>query len=400
MMDSREGENLEFKAARSNFNFETLAHYCAALANEGGGHIVFGITDERPRRVVGTRAFLQPERTRNGLDERLHLRINFSEVRHPDGRVLIFHVPPRPVGAAIQDKGTYWMRRGDSLVPMSEDRLRKIFSESGHDLSADLCPDASFLDLDVQAIEDFRRRWIAKSGNQSLETLSIEQLLGDAELLIDGQPTFAALILFGTSRVLGRHLGQVEVVFEYRSSEASGPAQQRKEFRQGFFSFYDELWRLINLRNDLQHYQDGLFVLDIPTFDERIFQEESVPENLRGNLSRLIENGVIEQVGRGRGVRYVLSRQFYEFLGKKGVYTRKRGLDRETNKALLLRHISDQNKEGSRFQDLRQVLPALSVGQIKALLRELKKENKIHSIGVTRAGLWYLGPEYERLDQE
>ena len=51
------------------------------------------------------------------------------------------------------------------------------------------------------------------------------------------------------------------------------PAQQRVELRQGFFSFYDELWNLINLRNDIQHFQSGLFVLDIPTFSERVVRE-------------------------------------------------------------------------------------------------------------------------------
>ncbi len=62
-------------------------------------------------------------------------------------------------------------------------------------------------------------------------------------------------------------------MFEYRSSDASGPAQQREEFRVGFFSYYDRLWELVNLRNDKQHYQEGLFVFDIPTFNERVVRE-------------------------------------------------------------------------------------------------------------------------------
>ena len=86
--------------------------------------------------------------------------------------------------------------------------------------------------------------------------------------------------------------------------------------------------------------------------------------------------------------------------GRKGVYTRKRGLDRETNKALLVKHIADNNKEGSRFRDLRQVLPSLSIGQLKALLRELKDEGRIYSSGKTRAGLWHHGPKHDQLDEE
>jgi ATP-dependent DNA helicase RecG len=39
--------------------------------------------------------------------------------------------------------------------------------------------------------------------------------------------------------------------------------------------------------------------------------------------------------------KYMLFRKYYEFVDRKGVYTRKRGLDRETNKQLLLKHIRD-----------------------------------------------------------
>ena len=64
-------------------------------------------------------------------------------------------------------------------------------------------------------------------------------------------------------------------MFEYSSSDASGPAQDREEYRKGFFSFYDDLWNRINLRNDRQDFQDGLFVTPISTFNERPVREAS-----------------------------------------------------------------------------------------------------------------------------
>ncbi len=139
LMDSKEGENLEFKKAKNKYDFEKLVQYCAALANEGGGKIVFGITEKRPRTVAGSHAFKQPERTRAGLIERLHLNIDFSIVNHPDGRVLVFHVPTHPIGNPVKYKGVYWQRQGDSLIEMTEDRLRSVFAEAGHDFSADIC---------------------------------------------------------------------------------------------------------------------------------------------------------------------------------------------------------------------------------------------------------------------
>ena len=55
-----EGERIEFKSALNNFHFEKLVDYCVALANEGGGKIILGVTDRRPREIVGTNAFAEP----------------------------------------------------------------------------------------------------------------------------------------------------------------------------------------------------------------------------------------------------------------------------------------------------------------------------------------------------
>lgn len=102
-----------------------------------------------------------------------------------------------------------------------------------------------------------------------------------------------------------------------------------------------------------------------------------------------MEKGVVERYGRGRGVKYILSRPYYKMVDEKGAYTRKKGLDRETNKALLLKHIKENRDSGSRLKELMQVLPALSNDQVKKLVAELKKDGKIYNIGATRAALWY-----------
>ncbi|WP_292754891.1 ATP-binding protein [Nostoc sp. NMS4] len=52
-----ETENLEFKEAKQQFNKVDLLKYCIALANEGGGYLVFGVTNKPPRQVVGSQAF-------------------------------------------------------------------------------------------------------------------------------------------------------------------------------------------------------------------------------------------------------------------------------------------------------------------------------------------------------
>lgn len=526
-LQDEEWRNLEFKEAKGSFHFEELVKYCVALANEGGGQIIFGVTDRKPRRVVGSAAFDNLPRTEQGIVDRIHLKVVAEEIAHPAGRVLVFHVPPRALGLPVQYQGAYWMRAGDELTGMTPDRLRTILAETGPDYSAEFVAAASMTDLDAAAIEEFRRRWIQKSGNAALASHSPVQLLADAELMDDGRVTVAALVLFGTRPALGRLLAQTEIVFEYRSAEGSTSYQQRQEFREGFFLCQDRLWELINLRNDLQQFREGLFAYEIRTFDEdavreallnavshrdyrlpgsvfvrqfprrmeivspggfpagvtaenilhrqqprnrriaeafarcglversgqgvdRIFRsairqakplpsyagsdawqvaltlngevtdpaflrlmekigEESLtsfttedfltldfirrdaalPEALTGRLPRLRELGLIETVGRGRGTHLMLARRFYSAMGKSGAYTRQKGLDRETNKALLEKHLHDAHPNGCALAELHQVVPQLSEATVQRLLQELRQEERAEVRGTRRWARWF-----------
>ncbi len=134
----------------ANFHFEKLAKYCTALANEGVGSVVLGVTDKRPRRVVGSQVLTELEQTKAGLMERLRLRIEAEEILHVDGRVLIFTAPARPIGMPIVIDGAYWMRAGEDLAPMTPDMLRRIFEEAGPDFWAEICPTATLAELDLQ----------------------------------------------------------------------------------------------------------------------------------------------------------------------------------------------------------------------------------------------------------
>lgn len=124
-----ETQNLEFKEAKTQFDNKKLYKYCVALANEGGGHLLLGIADKPPRTVVGSLAFNDPVAMASKLFTAIGFRVDIEEVNHPDGRVIVFSIPARPKGTAYHYEGAYLMRSGEELVPMSEDQLRKIFSE-------------------------------------------------------------------------------------------------------------------------------------------------------------------------------------------------------------------------------------------------------------------------------
>lgn len=131
-----ESEHLEFKEAKQQFDTTKLLHYCVALANEGGGHLILGVSDRPPRRVVGTQAFAATtdlNAIKARIVEKLRIRVDAVELAHPDGRVLVFEIPSRPAGHPLDFDGAYLMRAGEDLVPMTPDQLRRIFAEGQAD---------------------------------------------------------------------------------------------------------------------------------------------------------------------------------------------------------------------------------------------------------------------------
>lgn len=124
-----ETQALEFKEARNQYDTTKLCRYCVAIANEGGGHLLLGIADKPPRAVVGSHAFPDTQAIAERLFHWLGFRVDVDAVDHPQGRVVVFHIPGRPKGTAYHLDGAYLMRSGEELVPMSEDQLRRIFAE-------------------------------------------------------------------------------------------------------------------------------------------------------------------------------------------------------------------------------------------------------------------------------
>jgi ATP-dependent DNA helicase RecG len=145
-----EHQRLEFKEAKNSFDRDKLNAYCVAIANEGGGNLVLGVADKPPRPVVGSLAFQNLISITDQLFRAVGFRVDIEEVAHPDGRVLVFHIPSRPHGTAYHLDGKYLMRSGEALVPMSEDRLRSIFAEG----APDWLEEPSLTALDPQHVID------------------------------------------------------------------------------------------------------------------------------------------------------------------------------------------------------------------------------------------------------
>lgn len=180
-----ESEHLEFKEAKQQLDTTKLLRYCVALANEGGGYLLLGVSDKQPRRVVGTQAFAAAadlNDIKSRIVDKLHIRVETVELAHADGRVLVFDVPSRPVGQPLNFDGTYLMRAGEDLVPMTPDQLRRIFAEGQPDWFSQTAKEGASADevialLDTQTYFDLSRLPYPTTREGVLSRLSGEGLI-------------------------------------------------------------------------------------------------------------------------------------------------------------------------------------------------------------------------------
>ena len=124
---------------------------------------MLGVADSPPRPVVGTAAFGDVVEAADRLFQKIGFRVDVEQIAHRNGRVVVFRIPSRPHGTAYHLDGKYLMRSGQSLVPMSEDRLRAIFAEGGPDWLEEPCLDGlspeGVIDLlDTQSFFDLMKQ--------------------------------------------------------------------------------------------------------------------------------------------------------------------------------------------------------------------------------------------------
>ncbi|MBW6441279.1 putative DNA binding domain-containing protein [Patescibacteria group bacterium] len=144
-------------------------------------------------------------------------------------------------------------------------------------------------------------------------------------------------------------------------------------------------------------------VLNIPTkvrdinfvyFLERIAQEKQVTfnhikdflvlEEIRENgtssekeiINTFLKNNIIEKTGKTSGIKYLLSKPFYDFIDEKSEYTRKKWLSKEQQKQVLLNYFK-QHKKG-KMSDFKKLFEdKLTKPKINKLLSVLKDEDLI-----------------------
>jgi len=280
-----ETEYVEFKEAKSSYDSRKLGKYFSALSNEANlkgqpeGWLIFGIKDN-PRRIVGT----QYRRSRTDLDslkkdiaDKTTNRLTFVEIHElilPEGRVLMFQIPPSPRGIPTAWGGHYWGRDGESLVPLNFHESDQIRGQSTQDWSAIICPNITLDSLDPQAVATARQRYKERNPRHEAEVDCWDDrtFLNKAKVLRDGQVTNAAIVLLGREDA-EHHISPAMARISWVLRGADGSTEDYKHFGPPLLLHADAVYR--HIRNLPYRYlkNDSLFPTEITRYEPWVIRE-------------------------------------------------------------------------------------------------------------------------------
>lgn len=221
IMAVRENENIEFK--EGVLGRKEIGEYAVALGNMGGGKLIFGITDQIPRQIVGVQlpTDVEAERIRASVADYTGIHVQLEGISTPEGNVLVVHIPPRPRGLPFHTKdGKYLVRVADSVRGMSIQELDDIRREAGAELTSRpvLGPlERLIRPAGVEALRELMREAQAPPDLISLSDPDLLRSLG--VILEDGTIQLAGVLLVGNSDVLQDQLPYARWQFRRMTSD-------------------------------------------------------------------------------------------------------------------------------------------------------------------------------------
>ena len=186
--------------------------YVSAIANMEGGHLVIGVQD-KTLEIVGTdltkfnlnaqsAVWKLIEHCTNLSSEGLSINEYITE--NTQKTVWVIHIPKHLPRRPVYAHKKAWQRVEDSLVEMTQERLDAILEEpifEAKDWSAEIVPNATLADLDELAIAKarvmFKKVHASKIPSEEIDAWSVDELLCNSGIMIDGKLTRAAIILLG-----------------------------------------------------------------------------------------------------------------------------------------------------------------------------------------------------------
>ncbi|MAY70067.1 MAG: transcriptional regulator [Halomonas sp.] len=285
LIERWESEVVEFKRGGKGFSTSDLGKYLSALANEANlracesAWLVFGI-DDKTRRILGSEYRQAPgelDRLKMQIADGTEPSITFRDIHEletPEGRVLLFEIPPAPMGMPIAWQGHYFARAGESLTGLGLDKQDAIRRQTdATDWSVQLVPNATLDHLDPEAVSKARESFAKKYANRfepgEVMGWPLATFLDRAKLTLDGKVTRAALLLIGKEEaapLLSPYPAQLTWKLE-------GPERAYQHFGPPFLLATTRLYQQIRNVQVRILPEDQLLGVELAKYDQRIVLE-------------------------------------------------------------------------------------------------------------------------------
>jgi len=280
-----ETEWVEFK--ETSVDFELIGKYVSGLSNEANlngkpnGWLIFGVTDKYPRKIVGSKYCETPpglDKLKRNISQHTNHGLTFEAIHvvlTPEGRVVMFQIPPATRGIPTEWKGRIYGRVHDSLEPLTLNELERIRDQGATlDWSARVCEIATIADLDLAAIAFARQEYKKKNPHLTadVDTWTDSEFLNRAGLCADGLITNTAILLLGKStslHLLSPAIGQITWVLK----DSAGVERDYAHFGLPLILAIGKVFEKI--RNlTVRHLSDEtLFPLELSQYDSWVMRE-------------------------------------------------------------------------------------------------------------------------------
>ena len=290
LIEAFETEAVEFKEAKSSYNFNDIGKYFSALSNEANlrslkeAWLIFGVTNKkkicgssyRKDKSGGSLQSLKKEVAASTNDRLTFLEI--YEVDLPEGRVIMFQIPPANPGIPTTWNGAAYAREGESTCPLPVNKMDIIRNQIGLDWSREVVEGATVEDLDADAVKYARQLFAKRQREESkaaeiLEKLPDIEVLNKAGITIKGKITRTALLLLGNPESAFFFEGSIPRI-TWTLYNADNSVKAYEHFNMPLLLAVDKVYSKI--RNEKYRYiagQQTLFPEEVDQYDSGMIKE-------------------------------------------------------------------------------------------------------------------------------
>lgn len=280
-----ENEVVEFKNVGDSYSTSDIGKYFSALSNEANlrnknaGWLIFGV-DNATRQIRDSeyrRDRARLDGLKNQVAQDTEPNITFREIHElqtTHGRVVLFEIPPAPLGIPISWNGHYYARAGESLTALGIDKQDTIRAQTiNTDWTATVVSQATIENLDPEALRIARENFANKHSNRiSLEEVggwTHQAFLDRCKLCVNGQLTKAAILLLGkdeSSHLISPHPAEI-------TWKLVGEEQAYEHFHPPFLLSTTRLYQRIRNTQIRILPEESLLAVEIAKYDRKIVLE-------------------------------------------------------------------------------------------------------------------------------